>query len=155
MPQSQRKKEERKKEPEKEEEKTFLQALISHHRCHYEEIIGFSCRIRCWPSCCLFYAPGDEQGVFSPFSIGVSVIFCGPKIHDVPGVLEGVWVWGTNGSTPVRVLLATTWRSVQPSRDRPPQTPMGRAVLIDQHLVLWKSNRVKLNERWNTHKKNS
>lgn len=36
---------------------------------------------------------------------------------DVPEVTEGGWVWKTNGSTPVRDLLATTRRSVQPSRD--------------------------------------
>lgn len=129
-----RKRKER-KSPRKKRKMLFYKHLyhitVQRVRCHYEEIMGFSCRIRCWPCCCLFYAPGDEQGVFSPFSIGVSVIFCGPKVHDVPEVLEGVWVWGTNGSTPVRVLLATTWRSVQPSRDRPPQTQMGRAVLID------------------------
>lgn len=45
---------------------------------------------------------------------------CGATIHDVPEVFEEVWVWGTDGSSPVKVFLVTTWRSVQPSRDTTP-----------------------------------
>lgn len=125
-----------------EEEKTFLQALPSHPKSCVSGVKT------AWMG--LFYGPGDEWGGrgggSSPrFLLGYQTSSVVSQYMTSQRRLKGFWVTDP--------LSSSTLEDVSGSRsfstvDKASQK--SRAALINQHLILWISNRVKLDGQTRT-----